>query len=67
MNSGKTTTGGTLAQALSRAGCRVAVVKITGTAVGKDGRFFMSCGASPVFDFTTCGFLSTYMPSEAEL
>ncbi|MFN3373970.1 MAG: DUF1611 domain-containing protein, partial [Chloroflexus sp.] len=54
MNSGKTTTVGTLARALSRAGFRVAAAKLTGTAAGKDGRFFMSCGASPVLDFTRC-------------
>lgn len=67
MNSGKTTTVGTLVRALHRAGFRVAAAKLTGTAAGKDGRYFMSCGASPVFDFTTCGFPSTYLLSEAEL
>jgi hypothetical protein len=61
MNSGKTTTVGTLARGLSRAGYRVAAVKVTGTAAGKDGRFFASCGASPVYDFTHCGLPSTAM------
>lgn len=67
MNSGKTTTVGTLARALHRAGMRVAAAKITGTAAGKDGRFFQSCGADPVFDFTHCGFPSTYMLDQRAL
>lgn len=67
MNSGKTTTVGTLARALHRAGMRVAAAKITGTAAGKDGRFFQSCGADPVFDFTYCGFPSTYLLDQHDL
>lgn len=67
MNSGKTTTVGTLVRALSRAGYRVAAAKITGTAAGKDGRYFLSCGAQQVLDFTDAGYPSTYMLSLAEL
>jgi hypothetical protein len=67
MNSGKTTTVGTLARALQRAGLRVAAAKITGTAAGKDGRFFASSGASPVLDFTDAGYPSTYLLSLEEL
>lgn len=67
MNSGKTTTVGTLARSLSRAGFRVAAAKVTGTAAGKDGRFFASCGASPVIDFTHCGLPSTAMLEREEL
>lgn len=67
MNSGKTTTVGTLTRALSRAGFRVAAAKVTGTAAGKDGRFFESCGARPALDFTTVGYPSTYMISLEEL
>lgn len=67
MNSGKTTTVGTLARALSRAGFRVAAAKVTGTAAGKDGRFFASCGANPVLDFTSCGLPSTAMLGREEL
>lgn len=67
MNSGKTTTVGTLARALSRAGFRVAAVKVTGTAAGKDGRFFASCGADPVLDFTHCGLPSTSMLERNDL
>lgn len=67
MNSGKTTTVGTLARALSRAGNRVAALKVTGTAAGKDGRFFASSGARPVLDFTDAGYPSTYLLELDEL
>jgi hypothetical protein len=67
MNSGKTTTVGTLARALSRTGLRVAAAKVTGTAAGKDGRFYASCGADPVLDFTDVGYPSTYMLGSGEL
>jgi len=67
MNSGKTTTVGTLARALTRAGFRVAAAKVTGTAAGKDGRFFASCGATPVLDFTHCGLPSTAMLEREDL
>lgn len=67
MNSGKTTTVGTLTRALIRAGFSVAAAKITGTAAGKDGRFFRSCGARPALDFTAAGYPSTYMISLGEL
>lgn len=67
MNSGKTTTAGTIARALSRTGYRVAAMKATGTAAGKDSRFYESCGAWPVLDFTSVGYPSTYMLGEEEL
>jgi hypothetical protein len=67
MNSGKTTTAGTLARALSRANFSVAAGKITGTAAGKDGRFFEACGAQPVLDFISAGYPSTYMLGLEEL
>ncbi len=67
MNSGKTTTVGTIARALSRAGKRVAAAKITGTTAGKDARFFVSNGARPVVDFVDAGYPSTYMLSLDEL
>jgi hypothetical protein len=67
MNAGKTTTVGTLTRALSRAGFSVAAGKVTGTAAGKDGRFFASCGARPALDFTTVGYPSTYMVGLDEL
>jgi hypothetical protein len=67
MNSGKTTTAGTLARALSRANFRVAAGKVTGTAAGKDARFYEACGAKPVLDFTSAGYPSTYMLALEEL
>jgi hypothetical protein len=67
MNSGKTTTAGTLARALSRANFSVAAGKITGTAGGKDARFYEACGARPVLDFTSAGYPSTYMLGLEEL
>jgi hypothetical protein len=67
MNSGKTTTAGTLGRALSRANFGVAAGKITGTAAGKDGRFYEACGAKQVLDFTSAGYPSTYMLALEEL
>jgi hypothetical protein len=67
MNSGKTTTLGTLARALRKGGFRVAAAKATGTAAGKDGRYFTSCGARPTLDFTSAGYPSTYMLELDEL
>lgn len=67
MNSGKTTTAGTIARALDRQGHRVAAAKVTGTASGKDGRFFEASGARPVVDFTSAGYPSTYMLGREEL
>jgi hypothetical protein len=67
MNSGKTTTVGTIARSLSRQGYRVAAAKVTGTAAGKDGRYFEACGARTVLDFTSAGYPSTYMLGREEL
>ena len=67
MNSGKTTLGGALIRGLGRAGLRVAAAKLTGTAAGKDPRFYRSSGASPVLDFVDAGFPSTYMLDPEEL
>ncbi len=67
MNSGKTTTAGMIARSFSRRGFRVAAAKVTGTAAGKDGRFFESCGARPVLDFVAAGYPSTYMLDRDEV
>lgn len=67
MNSGKTTTVGTLVRALSGFGYTVCAAKVTGTAAGKDGRYFSSCGAARVLDFTDVGHASTYLLSLHEL
>lgn len=67
MNAGKTTAVGTLVRALRAGGLSVAAAKVTGTAAGKDGRFFVSCGAEPVLDFIDAGYPSTYMLALEEL
>lgn len=67
MNSGKTTTVGTISRSLSRAGFRVAAGTVTGTAAGKDARYFESSGARPAIDFTGAGYPSTYMLDREEL
>jgi hypothetical protein len=67
MDSGKTTVAGMMARALSQAGFRVAAAKLTGTASGKDTRFYVSCGADPVLDFVDAGYPSTYLLDPADL
>ena len=67
MNSGKTTTVGTLARALTAAGRRVAAAKVTGTAAGRDVRYYGDCGARPVLDFTDAGHPSTFLLDPREL
>lgn len=67
MDSGKTTTAGTVARSLSRAGYRVASAKVTGTAAGKDARFFAANGAYPALDFVGAGYPSTYMIPREEV
>ncbi|MDP9380671.1 MAG: DUF1611 domain-containing protein [Chloroflexota bacterium] len=67
MNSGKTTLAGTLVNMLTRAGHGVAAAKVTGTAAGKDARFFASAGARPALDFTHVGYPSTFMLEIDEL
>jgi hypothetical protein len=58
---------GTLARALVQANFRVGAAKITGTSTSKDPRYFWSCGARPVLDFTDAGYPSTYMLDLDEL
>jgi hypothetical protein len=67
MSSGKTTVAGSLVRGLIRSGARVAAAKLTGTAAGKDTRFYHGCGASPVLDFVDGGYPSTYMLDLDEL
>lgn len=67
MDSGKTTVAGMLARSLSQAGLRVAAAKLTGTASGKDTRFYVSCGARPVLDFVDAGYPSTYLLNTEDL
>ncbi len=66
-SSGKTTMAGALVRALTLAGRRVAAAKVTGTAGGTETRYYASCGAAPVLDFSHAGFPSTYMLETHEL
>jgi hypothetical protein len=67
MNSGKTTSTARLAQALSNAGSRVAVLKLTGSASHRDIHEYNGTGAVFTADFSDYGFPSTYLTSLTEL
>ncbi|MEP7192658.1 MAG: DUF1611 domain-containing protein [Actinomycetota bacterium] len=60
MNSGKTTTVGSIVRGLTKAGLVVAAGKATGTGAGGDPMLFRDSGASRVLDFTDFGYGSTY-------
>lgn len=60
MNSGKTTTAANLIKGLVLSGLKVGAAKITGTGAGGDTWLMRDAGASPVLDFTSAGFPSTY-------
>lgn len=60
MNAGKTTACASLIHGLSRAGCRVGAVKVTGTGSYGDVQSYADAGASEVLDFTDAGYASTY-------
>ncbi|WP_119167526.1 DUF1611 domain-containing protein [Algihabitans albus] len=60
MNSGKTTAAAALANGLRRAGHRVGVIKITGTAAFGDYNAYIDSGAHFVCDFVDAGMVSTY-------
>lgn len=61
MDSGKTHTAMSLIVGLRRRGHRVAAVKLTGTACGRDTWSMADGGASPVLNFVDGGFGSTYL------
>lgn len=67
MNSGKTTTVGSIVRGLSRAGLTVAAGKVTGTGAGGDPGVFADSGASRVLDFTDFGHPSTYLLPHEEI
>jgi len=67
MDSGKTTSAAFLGRGLSRAGKKVAFIKLTGTVYTKDRSFARDAGAEIAIDFSTVGFPSTYLSSEEEL
>lgn len=60
MNSGKSTTVGSVINGLAGAGFRVAAGKATGTGSGNDPRLFSDAGAAPVLDFTDFGHPTTF-------
>jgi len=59
MNAGKTTTASGLIHGLTRAGLRVAGIKVTGTGSGGDLWSMADAGAEWTFDFTDMGHAST--------
>jgi hypothetical protein len=67
LNFGCTKLVGSLARGMLLRGRRVGVVRLTGAASSWDERYFISCGADPVLDFTHMGYPSTYMLSLDEL
>src|SRR5262249_25181018 len=67
MDAGKTHTAMSVIIGLRRSGCRVAGVKLTGTAAGRDTWSMRDAGADPVFDFIDGGWPSTFLCSLDEL
>jgi hypothetical protein len=61
MDAGKTHTAMSLVVGLKRAGLRVASIKLTGTATGRDTWSLLDAGATPALDFGDGGLPSTYM------
>lgn len=60
MNAGKTTAAASLGHGLSRAGLRVAALKVTGTGAFGDFNAYRDAGIPLVADFTDVGMASTY-------
>lgn len=67
MDSGKTHTVMSLILGLQRSGARVAGIKLTGTATGKDTWNMLDAGACVALDFVDGGYPSTYLCSADEL
>lgn len=67
MDSGKTSTAAFLANGLSKAGKKVAYVKLTGTVYLKDKHYVQDHGAFTATDFSDYGFPSTFMCENDEL
>jgi hypothetical protein len=67
MDSGKTYTASSLILGLREAGIRVAGIKLTGSAAGRDFWSMHDAGACAVFDFVDGGYPSTYLCSLQEL
>jgi hypothetical protein len=67
MDAGKTHTVTSLIRGLQRSGARVAAIKLTGTATGKDTWNMLDAGACIALDFVDGGYPSTYQCSADEL
>jgi hypothetical protein len=67
MDAGKTHTALSLIMGLRQKGLRVAAIKLTGTATGKDTWNMLDAGACAAFDFVDGGLPSTYLCSAYEL
>ena len=67
MDAGKTHTALSLIMGLRQQGVRVAAIKLTGTATGKDTWNMLDAGACVALDFVDGGFPSTYLCSADEL
>lgn len=67
MDSGKTYTAMSVIAGLHSAGERVAAIKLTGTAAGRDTWSMLDAGASPALDFVDGGYPSTYGCSIGQL
>jgi hypothetical protein len=61
MNAGKTTAVASLAHGLTRAGYKVAALKVTGTGAYGDYNAYLDAGAGYVADFVDAGMASTYL------
>ena len=60
MNAGKTTVAADIILGMTRQGLRVGAAKVTGTGAGGDVFRMQDCGALKVYDFTDCGYPTTY-------
>jgi hypothetical protein len=67
MDSGKTYTAMSLIVGLQRQGLRVAGIKLTGTAAGRDTWSMRDAGACVALDFIDGGYASTYLCEPIEL
>jgi hypothetical protein len=67
MDAGKTHTALSLIRGLRQQGFRVAAIKLTGTATGKDTWNMLDAGACVALDFVDGGLPSTYLCSADEL
>lgn len=67
MDAGKTHTAMSVVVGLRHCRQRVAAIKLTGTAAGRDTWNLLDAGASPALDFIDGGFPSTYLCSLEEL